>query len=196
MGTVVPGTVKEPASEPSLFSTFIVNFFKTSHSVSRSFQIWSQFGQIKGCKRCLKILRLSLLPTAELRHLDDNAALPSKHWVLLGPNWQEFSPAIQEFKANEMIKFKAQFGNCTLQSYRCKIYLRRTETSVINNEFAKVVAYLCELKVVRKCTLISWNRLIRAWCLHMQLVPLNIIWKWEKPYHIETKSPPVYQLRC
>ena len=37
MGTVVPGTVKEPASEPSLFSTFIVNFFKTSHSVSRSF---------------------------------------------------------------------------------------------------------------------------------------------------------------
>ena len=75
MGTVVPRTVKKLGE--------ITSFFEASISISHSFQILSQFSRIKGCKRCLKILLLSLLPTAELRHQDDSLALPSKRCVLL-----------------------------------------------------------------------------------------------------------------
>ena len=115
------------------------------------------------------------------------------------PNGAKFSPAIQGFYTEEQFKYKAQFVKCPLQSYKFKIYQQRTEISVIDNEFAKVVAYSSikvVLKVVKRFTLISWNQLIGAFCLHMQLELQNMFWKREKSNKIETKSPPVYQLRC
>ena len=41
--------------------------------------------------------------------------------------------------------------NCTFQSNRYKINLHRTETSVIDNEFAKFVAYLCGESRIKSC---------------------------------------------
>ena len=120
MGTVVCRTAKKLGEWTFSFSTFIVNLFKPSDSISRSFQIWSQFGQIKSCKRCLKILLLSLSPTAEL--IEENLI-----------------QLFRDFKPREKVKYKAQFGKCTFQSYKFKIYLHKTETSVIDNEFAKGV---------------------------------------------------------
>ena len=70
---------------------------------------------------------------------------------LLNPNWGEFSQLFRDFKPSEEIKYKAQFGKCTFQSYKFKIYLSRTETSVIDNEFAKVVAYLCGESCIKSC---------------------------------------------
>ena len=129
MGTVVARKAKKLCEWTFSFLTFTMNFFKTSISVSHCFQIWSQFGYMKGCKSCLKLLILLLSLTAELRHQSDSAALLSKHWMLLESQLGRF----RDFKHREMIKYKAQFGKCTLQNYKFKIYLHKTESSVIEN---------------------------------------------------------------
>ena len=78
--------------------------------------------------------------------------LPSKHWVpfesqlgIVGSLLGEFSPLFRYFKLHEKIKYKAQSGKCTLQNYKFKIYLRRTESSVIDGKLAKVVTCLCSV---------------------------------------------------
>ena len=129
LGTVVPRTAKKLCEWTFSFLTFTMNFFKTSISVSHCFQIWSQFGYMKGCKSCLKLLMLLLSLTAELRHQSDSTALLSKHWVLFESQLGKF----RDFKPCEKIKYKAQFGKCTLQNYKFKIYLHKTESSVIEN---------------------------------------------------------------
>lgn len=60
-------------------------------------------------------------------------------WVPIGEN---LAPLFWDFRPHEKIKYKAQFGKCTLQSNKFKIYLNRTETSVIDNKFANLEAYL------------------------------------------------------
>ena len=60
--------------------------------------------------------------------------------LLFGENWAQL---FWDSKVREGIKYKAKFEKCTLQSYKFKIYSRRTETSVIYDEPAKAVAYLC-----------------------------------------------------
>lgn len=129
MGTVVARTAKKLCDWTFSFLTFTMNFFKTSISVSHCFQIWSQFGYMKGCKSCLKLLMLLLSLTAELRHQSDSTALLSKHWVLFESQLGKF----RDFKPCEKIKYKAQFGKCTLQNYKFKIYLHKTESSLIEN---------------------------------------------------------------
>lgn len=123
IGIVVPRTANKLGEW--IFSFFTVNFFETSISISRSFQIWSQFYQIKGCKICLKILLLSFSLT----------------------NWgKKLAQLFRDFKPCEKIKYKAQFGKCTLQCYTFKIYLSRTDISMIDNEFAKGVRIFIKWK--------------------------------------------------
>ena len=59
--------------------------------------------------------------------------------LLFGENWAQLC---WDFKVCEGLICKANFGKCTLLSYKFKIYSRRTETSVIHDESAKAMAYL------------------------------------------------------
>ena len=153
------------------FSSFIVNFVQISISVWRSFRSWSQFGLIKDFKRCLQIFDHAAVVVANSwmkerrwQRATSTQAL-SAFWFRINYYWPPFGENCAQlfwnFKAREGIKYKSQFGKCSLQSYKFKICSRGTETSVICDEFAKAVACLVEGND-REPSIISMKQVLRS----------------------------------
>ena len=83
------------------------------------------------------------------------AVVVANSWIKT-PGWQSGTSerALSAFWVSteeNLSQLFRDFKPCTLQSYKFKIHLRRTETSVINNEFAKVVAHLCSESRIESC---------------------------------------------
>ena len=114
-----------------------------------TFQIWSQFDQIKAYKRC-QLLNLDTWMTVQ--HFQASIEC---FWVPTRDYWVPFEGNLvqlfRDFKTREKIKYKAQCGKCALQSYKFQINLHRTETSVTDHKFAQVVAYLCWESCIESC---------------------------------------------
>ena len=73
-----------------------------------------------------------------------------------GPIEENLAQLFSDFKRCGKVKNKAKFGKCNLQSYKFKIYLCRTDTSVIDNrKLWHIYAVKIVLKDVERFTLIS-----------------------------------------
>lgn len=58
--------------------------------------------------------------------------------AFLVPNEENLAQLFRNVKSCEKVKYNTKFGKFTLQSYEFKIYLRRTETSAIDNKLQKL----------------------------------------------------------
>ena len=86
-------------------------------------------------------------------------------------------------------------GKVICRATNSKIYLCGTETSEIDNKFAKVVAYLCGESCIESCKKVNVDflKLTQSFMSSYATRTSEHFLKQEKPNGIKTKSPPEYR---